>query len=358
MHHSVPHRAIEMAPSMRGKFERYSGPYNCHGSADTKGCQLLWGIFTCCLSVAKTSHQVYGLRFLIGFFEGTTWPAYYTIISQWYLPHEVGLRMSLYNIAQPAGAMLSGATQGALATTLHGAVGRAGWRWAFIINVRLIPCISSEFLLILTRIREFAPLQWLSPLSSSCQAMYVLFESSSRGLVLITWSCTARASKPTCQILPQTTTHRDRISASPPSEPQATNRDHPERFLPLLHLLATMGIWYCMAARGQHGSIQLLQPLAEITKEPRWHKDILRCLAQLYTHRRSSHPASSRGHFQWCQRLLPQKTSFFASPFCHQHNVACDTHYSTRHTCYSFRWLFPQLRWSVRCHFPLLVNSP
>lgn len=61
--------------------------------------------------MAKTSHQVYGLRFLIGFFEGTTWPAYYTIISQWYLPHEVGLHMSLYNIAQPAGAMLSGATQ-------------------------------------------------------------------------------------------------------------------------------------------------------------------------------------------------------------------------------------------------------
>lgn len=79
---------------------------------------------------------MYGLRFLIGFFEGTTWPAYYTIISQWYLPHEVGLRMSLYNIAQPAGAMLSGATQGLLATTLHGAEGRAGWRWAFIINVR------------------------------------------------------------------------------------------------------------------------------------------------------------------------------------------------------------------------------
>lgn len=46
--------------------------------------------------------------------------------------------MSLYNIAQPAGAMLSGATQGALATTLHGAEGRAGWRWAFIINVGFI----------------------------------------------------------------------------------------------------------------------------------------------------------------------------------------------------------------------------
>jgi MFS family permease len=59
-----------------------------------------------------------------------------TAVSQWYMPHEVTLRMSLYNIAQPAGAMLSGAMQGALSTNLEGLHGREGWRWAFIINVR------------------------------------------------------------------------------------------------------------------------------------------------------------------------------------------------------------------------------
>ncbi|KAJ0287881.1 hypothetical protein CBS470a_005146 [Colletotrichum nupharicola] len=79
---------------------------------------------------------VYGLRFLIGLFEGTAWPGYFTLISQWYMPHEVALRMSLYNIAQPAGAMLSGAMQGALSTNFEGVAGRSGWRWAFIINVR------------------------------------------------------------------------------------------------------------------------------------------------------------------------------------------------------------------------------
>ncbi|GKT45393.1 pantothenate transporter FEN2 [Colletotrichum spaethianum] len=78
--------------------------------------------------------EVYGLRFLIGFFEGTAWPGYFTLISQWYMPHEVALRMSLYNIAQPAGAMLSGAMQGALSTNFEGLHGRSGWRWAFIIN--------------------------------------------------------------------------------------------------------------------------------------------------------------------------------------------------------------------------------
>jgi hypothetical protein len=47
----------------------------------------------------------------------------------------MALRMSLYNIAQPVGAMLSGVMQGALSTNLEGVLGRTGWRWAFIINV-------------------------------------------------------------------------------------------------------------------------------------------------------------------------------------------------------------------------------
>jgi len=97
-------------------------------------CEILWGVFTCCLSTATTAHQVYGLRFLVGFFEGCAWPGHFTMISQWYLPHELALRMSLFNIAQPVGAMLSGAMQGALSTNLEGVLGRSGWRWAFIIN--------------------------------------------------------------------------------------------------------------------------------------------------------------------------------------------------------------------------------
>ncbi|KAF2438210.1 MFS general substrate transporter [Karstenula rhodostoma CBS 690.94] len=98
------------------------------------GCELIWGILTCCLSTVTTYKQVYGLRFLVGLFEATAWPGSFTLMSQWYLPHEIALRMSIYNMAQPAGAMLSGAMQGALSSNLEGAHGRAGWRWAFLIN--------------------------------------------------------------------------------------------------------------------------------------------------------------------------------------------------------------------------------
>ena len=69
--------------------------------------------------------------------------------SQWYLPHEMALRMSLYNIAQPVGAMLSGAMQGALSTNLEGALGRTGWRWAFIIDVSIKLASFDRMVLIL-----------------------------------------------------------------------------------------------------------------------------------------------------------------------------------------------------------------
>uniref|UniRef100_L2FDV6 Pantothenate transporter n=1 Tax=Colletotrichum fructicola (strain Nara gc5) TaxID=1213859 RepID=L2FDV6_COLFN len=105
--------------------------------------------FTTFFKQATDACQVYGLRFLIGLFEGTAWPGYFTLISQWYMPHEVALRMSLYNIAQPAGAMLSGAMQGALSTNFEGVAGRSGWRWAFIINgaCTIVVALAAFFIL-------------------------------------------------------------------------------------------------------------------------------------------------------------------------------------------------------------------
>lgn len=96
-------------------------------------CEVLWGIATCCLSQAKDYQAVYGLRALIGFFEGSAWPAWITLISVWYSPSEIALRMAIFNMGQQAGGMLSGAIQGAL-IALDGHLGYSGWQWAFIVN--------------------------------------------------------------------------------------------------------------------------------------------------------------------------------------------------------------------------------
>lgn len=96
--------------------------------------ELIWGVLTCCLSVAQNYKHVYALRFLIGFAEGTAWPGYVTVISQWYTPEEVALRMGFFTCAQSVGSMFAGVMQGAMSTTLDGSLGRSGWRWGFIVN--------------------------------------------------------------------------------------------------------------------------------------------------------------------------------------------------------------------------------
>jgi len=76
----------------------------------------------------RTGGQVYGLRFSFGFFEATRWPGYNTIISAWYLPHELATRFNIYNCAQAVGGMLSGALQSARPSNLDGHLGRTGWQ--------------------------------------------------------------------------------------------------------------------------------------------------------------------------------------------------------------------------------------
>jgi MFS family permease len=110
--------------------------------------------------------------------------------------------MSLYNIAQPVGAMLSGAMQGALSTNLEGSLGRSGWRWAFIINVSLFitrqiltcePCSDkSGYLHDLCRLGRFYTFTWLCKYATSDSIMMF---ADARYL--------ARTTEPTFQILPQ-----------------------------------------------------------------------------------------------------------------------------------------------------------
>lgn len=144
-------------------------------------------------------------------------------------------------------------------------------------------------------LREFALFLWHSPHFSSFQDMYVAINFSSRTVVLIVHKLAARASKSACKVLPQATAHRNRIGTRPPSEPEAADRDHDPELLPLLHILATMGIRYCLAAGRQYSPVQLFQPLAKILEEPGWHQYLFCCPTQLHPHRWSSHPTRGRG---------------------------------------------------------------
>ncbi|KAI5481261.1 MFS general substrate transporter [Pseudohyphozyma bogoriensis] len=88
--------------------------------------ELIWGILTACLSLVKDYKQVYVIRAFMGLAEGSAWPGWFTLLSAWYTPQEVALRMSLYNIAQSVASMFAGVLQAAMYTHLNG--------WMLLLN--------------------------------------------------------------------------------------------------------------------------------------------------------------------------------------------------------------------------------
>ena len=90
---------------------------------------MIWGILKGCLAASKNDQTIYGIRFLIGFAEGTAWPgsksasggaltAAMVLILSWYKPTELGKRLAIYQCATSLGGIFSGALQAALYTNL------------------------------------------------------------------------------------------------------------------------------------------------------------------------------------------------------------------------------------------------
>ncbi|KAJ6171089.1 hypothetical protein N7470_000156 [Penicillium chermesinum] len=93
-----------------------------------------WGISTMCMSSVKSYQALYGLRFLVGFFESGFYPGIHYLLGSWYTPQEIGKRAMIFWLAGSIGQLFSGFLQAAAYTNLDGVSGRAGWRWLFIID--------------------------------------------------------------------------------------------------------------------------------------------------------------------------------------------------------------------------------
>ncbi|ODO08986.1 hypothetical protein I350_02579 [Cryptococcus amylolentus CBS 6273] len=105
--------------------------------------ELLWGILTGTIAAAKNAKTIYGIRFLIGFCEGTAWPGTMILLLSWYTPAEIGLRLAIYQSATYLGGIFAGALQAALYTNLNGNGGLAGWQWLFVINAVITVTIAT-----------------------------------------------------------------------------------------------------------------------------------------------------------------------------------------------------------------------
>lgn len=95
---------------------------------------LCWGLFTLFTYKINTVGQLQAMRFFVGVFESSFYPAVHYILGSWYLPQELGRRGMLYYFGSMIGNITSGLLQGSIYRHMNGVNGLAGWRWMFIID--------------------------------------------------------------------------------------------------------------------------------------------------------------------------------------------------------------------------------
>jgi ACS family pantothenate transporter-like MFS transporter len=95
--------------------------------------ECLWAIFTFCSAAVTSVPQLYALRFLIGFCEGSFFPCIIYLIGSWYTKTERAKRTTLFYCTASLAHMFSGYLQAAAYDNLNGKLGHEGWQWLFII---------------------------------------------------------------------------------------------------------------------------------------------------------------------------------------------------------------------------------
>lgn len=128
------------------------------------GCELLWGIctFLCAIPQDKVNY-LFGLRFLIGFFESCSWSGITFVLFNYYNPKELSFRGGLIMVATQCGRAFTGFMQAAIYTNLEGSQGIPGWRWLFIINGAITVVIALAGFFLIPDTPDNGGAKWMTP---------------------------------------------------------------------------------------------------------------------------------------------------------------------------------------------------
>jgi len=122
---------------------------------------LVWGLVATLMSQVKTKHELFGIRFVLGFVESGFFCGVLFLLSSWYRKAELARRMAwMYAAAILSGAFgaylccciprgqadavsvcVGGLIAGGVITGLEGALGIRGWRWLFISASLVLLCV-------------------------------------------------------------------------------------------------------------------------------------------------------------------------------------------------------------------------
>ncbi|OAD78824.1 hypothetical protein PHYBLDRAFT_107518 [Phycomyces blakesleeanus NRRL 1555(-)] len=95
---------------------------------------LLVGTTACCMSLVKNPAGVFALRLMLGLFDAIFVPSLVFIIGSWYTKEELAKRTAFYLTGNEISGAVGGLIAGGVSANLNGALGKAGWRWLFIIE--------------------------------------------------------------------------------------------------------------------------------------------------------------------------------------------------------------------------------
>jgi MFS family permease len=92
-----------------------------------------WGLVMTLTGIVKSYEGLVAARFFLGLAEAGFFPGAILIVSQWYAPNEVGVRIALFYTSSALAGAFSGLLAFAIAK-MHGMAGLEGWRWIFLIE--------------------------------------------------------------------------------------------------------------------------------------------------------------------------------------------------------------------------------
>ncbi|KAL7318911.1 hypothetical protein PS15m_002094 [Mucor circinelloides] len=93
---------------------------------------VIWGIVMGATGACNTFGQLLALRFLLGFFEGVTYPCIYIVLNTLYRKSEQSRCLSFIYVSTGMGTVLGVILSFGLAH-LNGVRGLRGWRWGYIV---------------------------------------------------------------------------------------------------------------------------------------------------------------------------------------------------------------------------------
>jgi sugar phosphate permease len=120
---------------------------------------ISWGIITVLMSLVRTAHGFYALRFLLGAAEAGFFPGFVYYLTKW-VPARNRARASAWFLTSTSVSGVVGGPLAGLIMGLRGKLGMAGWQWLFIIEG--IPAVLMGLIVLRYLDDEVEDAKWLS----------------------------------------------------------------------------------------------------------------------------------------------------------------------------------------------------